>query len=392
MSISRRSSGSYTVRVDVDRGVSGKRIRRTVGLFRTRKEAAQAEREALTARDRGIDIAPEFVTIGALIERFIADRAASGRAEKTIVEYRRLAKLYVEPSLGSKSVAKTKPAHIAEWLAVLRKAGGRPIKEKDGTLRDRPLSAKTCALAFALLNGALRWGVRMELCGRNIAAAVSAPSVPKSGVKTFENAEIAALLAAVAGTRWEGYVTLALAVGARRSELLALDWGDVDFERGTVTISKALCQIGGRIFTKGTKTGASRIVPLSRVALGVLRHQRALQAEDRLRVGAEYEPSAAVFTNPVGARLTPQAATSAFAKLARGAGVSATSLHACRHSAATHLLAEGVDLATTAAILGHANAAVTATVYAHVLGGGTRVAVDRLGDRLTRLVNERTSS
>jgi hypothetical protein len=45
-----------------------------------------------------------------------------------------------------------------------------------------------------------------------------------------------------------------------------------------------------------------------------------------------------------------------------------------------------VDLATAAAVLGHANAPVTATVYAHVLDRGTRNAVDLLGDRLERLV------
>jgi integrase len=354
-------------------------------VFRTRKEAERAEREALTARDRGIDIAPERVTIANLVERYVDERVSFGRAEKTIVEYRRLAKLYIEPHLGSKPVSKTKPAHVAEWLADLRLSGG---------VDKTPLSAKTCAHAVALLSAALRWGVRMDLAGRDVTAVVTRPTVPKSAARAFENAGVGKLLTVARGTRWEAFIALALTTGARRAELLALDWSDVDLDAGTVTISKALCQLKARVFTKGTKTGSTRSVPLSRLGLDALRRQRALQAADQLAaLPGTYvgDSDGAVFTNPIGERLTPQAATSAFSKIATKAKVSSTRLHSLRHSAATHLLAAGVDLATAAAVLGHATAAVTATVYAHVLSGGTRDAVDRLGDRLERLGSERTS-
>jgi integrase len=77
-------------------------------------------------------------------------------------------------------------------------------------------------------------------------------------------------------------------------------------------------------------------------------------------------------------RLPPQAATTAFKKIARLAG----SLHSVPHSAATHLLASGVDVATTAGVLEHANASVTLNVYGHILGDGLRSATDRFGARL----------
>jgi integrase len=259
---------------------------------------------------------------------------------------------------------------------------------RNGGQDGRPLSAKSVNHAYRLLSASLRWAERMELVSRNVCESVSPPSVPRSAAKAFDDSEIVALIGAAAGTRWEAYILVALAVGARRSELLALNWPDADLAGGLLSISKAMCQITGSVpFVKGTKTGARRSVPLAVIALQALRKQRARQAAERLEAGAFYrrDPSEPIFTNEFGDRLTPQAATTAFKKIARQAGVAVGSLHSLRHSAATHLLASGVDVATTAGVLGHANASVTLNVYGHVLGDGLRSATDRLGARLEKI-------
>jgi integrase len=236
MSIYKRA-GRWHVRVDLDPHPTGTRNRRSLGSFPSKKAALAAEREALIARDRGVDIAPARLTIAQLMERFFADREALDRAEKTVSEYRLLNRLYVAPHLGGKPVSKLKPAHIAEWTSFLLREGGQSSAR---------LAAKTVNHAFRLLNAALRWGIRMELVLRNVCEAVTPPSVPKSAAKAFEVAEVGKLLAAAAGTRWEAYVTLALATGARRAELLALNWADVDEDTRSVTICRAMCQLVGR--------------------------------------------------------------------------------------------------------------------------------------------------
>jgi hypothetical protein len=93
----------------------------------------------------------------------------------------------------------------------------------------------------------------------------------------------------------------------------------------------------------------------------------------------------AIFTDELGRRVTPMAATCAFKRIARKAGVSTTRLHDCRHTAATALLLAGVDVRTAAGLLGHASPTVTLSTYAHLMPEAQRDAVERLGERLERL-------
>ncbi len=129
-------------------------------------------------------------------------------------------------------------------------------------------------------------------------------------------------------------------------------------------------------------------LPLSRVANDALRLQRATQTVERarkrwfLRDGDD----GAIFTDESGSRVTPMASTCAFDRIARKAGISTTRLHDLRHTAATTLLVAGVDVRTAAGVLGHVSPSITLSTYAHLLAEAQREAVDRLGERLERLV------
>ncbi|MDH2910772.1 MAG: tyrosine-type recombinase/integrase [Candidatus Eremiobacteraeota bacterium] len=378
MSIYKLPSGNWRVVIDVDRETNGSRGRRSLGAFKTRKDAALAEREALTARDRGIDLAPMTVTIRELADRYLSDREALGRGEKTIEEYRRIIALYIVPHLGEKIVAKLRPAHVSEWIANLSRSGGRD---------SRALAPKTVRHAFALLNGTMRWAVRMQLAGRNVCEAVTPPTASPSEAKALTSDEVRRLLAVAREGRWSSFATLALTLGARRGELCGLSWSDVDLDAGTVTIRRSLSQTKGRVVLKGTKSGKSRTLPLSRHAIDALRRQRAAQAADRLKAGGLYGDDGAVFADELGQRVTPKSATNAFARLAEKAKISTTRLHDLRHTAATTLLVNGVDVRTTAGVLGHSTPNVTLSTYAHLVANAQRSAVDSLGDSIEKLSN-----
>jgi integrase len=226
----------------------------------------------------------------------------------------------------------------------------------------------------------------MELIGRNPCEAVTRPSVPRSNAKALSPDEVARLFATTRGTRWESFVALALSTGARRGELCGLSWRDFDAEGGTLTIRCSLAQTRHGTALKATKTGHTRMLPLSRVAKDALRSQRALQARDRLANGGVFDNAEdAIFTDEVGHRITPMAAPCAFERLARKAAISTTRLHDLRHTAATTLLVAGIDVRTAAGVLGHSSPTVTLTTYAHLMPEAQRNAVDRLGERLEHL-------
>lgn len=80
-------------------------------------------------------------------------------------------------------------------------------------------------------------------------------------------------------------------------------------------------------------------------------------------------------------------ASCTFERLARRAQISTTRLHDLRHTAASTLLLAGVDVRTTAGVLGHSSATVTLNTYANLMEGAQREAVDRFGERLERLAS-----
>jgi integrase len=387
VSIYKRKSGRYAVLVDLEPTALGGRRRKSIGTFRTRKEAEAGERKALETRDRGIDLAPRTVTVAELLDRYLADREALERGAKTLQEYRGCADRLVLPHLGGVAVAKLRPARIAEWVAMLLKRGGKPTKNADGKLVERPLSAKSVYHAFTLLNGAMRFALRMELIGRNPCEAATRPSIKRSDAKALSAGEVTRLLEAARDTRWESYVMLALSTGARRGELCGLSWDDYDPDAGTLTIRHSLSQTRSGVALKATKTGRIRTLPLSRVANDALRSQRAAQVRERarkrwfLREGHD----GAIFADELGRRVTPMAATCAFDRIARKAGISTTRLHDLRHTAATTLLVAGVDVRTVAGVLGHVSPSITLSTYAHLMPEAQRDAVDRLGLSLERL-------
>ena len=356
--------------------------RKSVGVYGTKREAERSVNEAVMNAERGIDLAPSHVTVKDILNRYITDRESLGRAAKTLEEYRRTNRLYIEPHLGGFIVSKLRPAHVGEWVGNLLKEGGAVLKDAK---KGRALSPKSVRHAFTLFSAALKWGTRMQLVARNVCELVSAPSVRRSEARAFTSDEITKLLFVSRGSRWEAFVVLALTLGARRGELCGLNWEHFDLEEGRVTICQSASQIKGSVTIKGTKTERVRVLPLSGMAVEALRTQSVLQERDKESAGALYRDDGAVFTDELGGRLSPKAATNGFARLARKVSISTTRLHDSRHTAATTMLSNGVDPTTASAILGHVSPTVTLQIYSHVVPGFKRGAMDDLGERIRAL-------
>jgi integrase len=385
MSVQKNASGRWQVRVDMERGLDGKRRQRKLGTYRTKKEAEVAEREALSNMERGIDIAPASITVSDLVTRYIRDRQANGLGLKTIEEYQRQHDLYIGPHLGRVCVAKLKPATVNTWTAMLMLTGG----QKGGSL-----GPKTVKHAYSLLSASLTWAVKLELAARNVCQAVKPPTIRKREAKALSADDVCDVTAIAEGSRWLHYIDISLGLGMRRGEAVALNWPDVDFVAGRVTINKAMSQIKGRVFVKLTKTDRARIFPhISEALRASFRAQKAQQAADKLRAGERYvsDPAKPIFTDELGNRLSPKAATNAFYRLAQKANVGTTSLHSTRHTAATELIHGGVDIVTVSRLLGHSNPNVTLGVYGHLTEGAKEEALGVLDARLTQMRRKRNA-
>ena len=196
--------------------------------------------------------------------------------------------------------------------------------------------------------------------------------------------EARALLAATDGHRLSALFELALRTGLRKGELLGLRWEDLDLTGGTVNIRRTLQRTNSTGLTAlPTKTRSSeRRIALPTECLHSLEQHHERQAQEREAAGSGWKASGYVFTRPDGSPIEGATLTRHFDALLRRASLRRIRFHDLRHSAATLLLEQGVELVVIKELLGHAHIGVTATVYAHVRLRLQRDAIDLLGHAL----------
>jgi integrase len=203
--------------------------------------------------------------------------------------------------------------------------------------------------------------------GRNVASLAHLPAnaAAPGERRALEPAECLKLIRASEGTTLGALVSLALATGARRGELLALSWDDVDLAGRTVSFRHGLRRATGGGYELGPmKTKAStRVVVIGAAACSALREQKSRQRKEQV-AATRWQDTGLVFTNAVGETLDPARLRRDFADLCARAGVAAT-FHELRHTVASHAVADDVPLATVADQLGHASIDMLARTYRH---------------------------
>jgi integrase len=372
VSIHKRKSGRYTVRIDTEG--AGPRKRLNLGTFATRKEADRAEREALTARDRGTALASSRLTMTELFERFILARAHE-HSPTTVYGYRAAWKRCAP--IASIAVEKLRPAHLSSLYSALAVSG-----RYDGG----SLSTKSLGHTAALVKALLRWAVDLEIVARNVAtvSAAKPPRGQQKRVKAYAGIEATRLVAEASKTRYGPLVIIAFTTGLRRGELAGLQWHDIDFERATATIARAVVKLpGADAIVKSTKTGSTATIALSEAAIDALRRQRALQAQEKLLAGEFFDDQGFIFASPIGGVPSPGAISHAVRRIAARAGTSVRGVHAMRHSTASWMLREGADVRTVQAVLRHSAASTTLNTYAHEIEGAQAAAVAHVDRYLT---------
>ena len=147
---------------------------------------------------------------------------------------------------------------------------------------------------------------------------------------------------------------------ARRGELCALHWADLDLPRGVIRIAHSYSVAGGANVRKYTKTHQDRSLAIDKVTATVLAEHRQAVSDQLGQVGVELPLDSYAFSpDPLGDRpWNPDWLTHKVAEITRTAGV-ALNIKALRHYSASQLLAGGIDLRNTAARLGHGGGGAT---------------------------------
>ncbi len=169
--------------------------------------------------------------------------------------------------------------------------------------------------------------------------------------------------------------------GARRGELCALRWSDIDLAHGSVLIHRALIDVGGRVGEKDTKTHAARRLRLDLATVEALTAYRAATEVRSVALGTALAVDAFAFSHAADGSMPirPDKVTGSFRRLADRLDLTHVRLHDLRHFAATRMLAAGVPVRTVSGRLGHADASTTLGVYAHFVDASDQDAAAVMG-------------
>jgi integrase len=289
---------------------------------------------------------------------------------------------YVLPRLGKLKVVKIRASDLDLVYVELLRGGG---------MGGKPLAPATVRKIHNDLSAALEQAVRWEWIATNPAARVDTRSRFAGSTHRINPpnpAEVARLLAAASDVDHDfgAWLHIAAATGARRGEVCALRWSDIDLDAGTVTVERSIA-LGDVVVEKTTKTGNRRRISLSDASVASLRAHRRRCAQRALACGASLNPNAYLFSLEVDGSTPwrPDLPTHRFVRLRKSLGLDHVRLHDLRHFSVTQLLAAGVDLATVAARHGHAGGGrTTLAVYGHLVESADRSAAEALAAILAK--------
>ena len=231
-----------------------------------------------------------------------------------------------------------------------------------------PLSDKTILEHHRLISSILSMAERELLIPYNPAAKATPPRVRKHKAEYFQPEETEDIINALedAPIKWKAMTYLLIDTGCRRSELMGLQWKHINLDKGTIMIEQALLYTKeDGIYVGPTKNGQPRAVCIAPESVAVLKRWKTKQLELKIKCGPARTDNGFVFTKDDGNWMHPDSITDWLNKFSKEKDLPHIHPHAFRHTAASLMIANGIDLVTTAAELGHANATTTANIYAH---------------------------
>lgn len=351
----------YDVQLTVKNRRTGLSERIFKGGFRTEKAAVEWRAKKMHESNVGGYVRETPVTVPEVVQAWIDSKPRVAPTTRGL--YERTLRNHIKPRLNVR-VSALKVQTIREFAAGTADAIAKHGTDGEGTNRT----------ALQMVKSALRWAARQDVAMIPVNPIQDIPldmliKAPRGDAMPLE--DVAALLEAAAGKPSEIAWRLLLETGARRGEITGLNWGDINFRTGVVTIRKIASPESGGIRTDNrTKGRAKREIPLSEGLLATL-------SELKLARGATaFDP---VVWN---ARRRRRASFTAirywWVRDCAAAGITGYSPHSLRHTFATTALAAGVPVNVVSSILGHASTAVTLEVYGHVTGDMQRQAVSKV--------------
>ena len=233
----------------------------------------------------------------------------------------------------------------------------------------KPLSRKTAMHHLSFISDVFSYAVRMDIVSDNPCRKVYVPKGGKKEKEIYSIEEIEQLFRLLedAPLKYRTFFTLAVYTGFRRGELMGLEWKDIDFESGVVSVRRTSnYTVKTGIYTDTTKTKSSqRSMKLPQLVLDILKDHKAEQDEERQKLGTKWFECDRLFVTADGHPMHNNTTYNWLRKFCKKNDFPFRDIHSLRHFYASALINEGIDVATVSSALGHSAISTTTSIYLH---------------------------
>lgn len=422
----RKRGNSYRVTVSNGRDIHGKQILETATFV---PDPARTEKQNLKALEKfvfefeekvksGKYLDGEKITFKSFTESWLTDYAELHLEKTTLQLYRHLLKLHIIPVIGHLKLTRVQPVHLNRLYNTLA------TERKDG--KPGGYAPKTIKHVHNLISGiytaAVKWNIVTDNPCERVQPPKQTPARDKVKYFTLEQTELFLSLldknykdiyrahdrSTNTGktyhvaeytethklpTQFKLFFLLAIFCGMRRGELIALEWSDLDFTKGSVSVTKSTSTVNGKPLTKTPKTTTSvRVLSVPASVMQVAKDYRKEQLQYRMAIGSQWQGNNYIFIQWNGQQMHPDTPYKTFKKIIRKHNTHAPDseklpeipLHGLRHTSATLLISQNIDVRTVSARLGHAQTSTTMDIYSHALQKMDEKAADALDTLLSQ--------
>lgn len=386
----KRGKNSYRLTVSCGYDINGKKIikRKTISIdpkLTEKQKEKELQRQLTIFEDeveKGTYLDAGKITFEEFIYKWLNDYAEKQLEPKTIHRYKEILTTRVIPAIGHLKLNKIQPTHLIAFYNNLAEDGIR-LDGKQGTL-----SSRTILHHHRLISSILTEAVQWQLILDNPCKRVKAPRTEKTEARHYneEQTETMITLLESEPIKYRTMITLVIFTGIRLGELVGLTWENIDFDQSCLHVRQASQYLPGKgSFDKSTKTQSSqRVISLPQTVLNQLRQYKNWQNDERLKLGECWQDNDRIFTQENGKPIFHTTPSSWFKKFIRKHNLPEITFHQLRHTNATLLIAQGVDVRTISGRLGHARTSTTTDIYAHALKRPEKEAAEKLETLFTK--------
>lgn len=372
-SIEKRGKDSYRLVCTSGYDLQGRLIKHTKTIHGTKKDAEIELAKFVADVQNGLVIDGKSLKFSEFTEIWKKDYGSKELAPSTYKRYCSLLDSRILPYLGHFYINKIKPTDIMQFYDLLsRDTQLVRLKGNNGAKTLKPLSGKTILEHHRLIRAMLHKAVYWQLLVSNPAERVQPPKAKKPKRKYYDDEQCKVLLSNLNNLdedhiKYKVAIILTVFTGVRLGELMGLELNDIDLKTGIVSINRSSQYLADKgVFTKTLKTESSiREVAIPDFVVSLLEEYK-LWYEKQKSIYAElWTNSNRLFVQADGKPMHPSTISKWFVRYVAQIGLPVINFHGLRHTNATLLISQNIDVAVVAARLGHAQITTTFNFYVY---------------------------